>query len=215
MISFSLKRFRVESVIGSFGKSVFLTLTTPDKCSYAEIRLRWRKFRHDYFRAVRGRPKYLMVYEPHPHGHGWHIHIVIESGFLPLAQIRRFSSAAGFGRVHIEKTYGSKCALYLGKYLTKALASAKTLGVRRVRLVNLSRGLTRLCDISVDSPYRDFIKSVVNRADWFSLGLGFHPAIDHYRFVYAYFLFGRIYYDGWYAPLLDMIISDCLLQFGL
>ena len=102
MVSAYKSKFRMDCVMRSLSDCVFITLTTPDKCDLSMLRERWRIFRHDYLRRI-GNPKYIMVYEPHPHGHGWHIHAVIEQRWLNLSEYRHFAKQAGFGRIHVER----------------------------------------------------------------------------------------------------------------
>ncbi len=154
-VSQMVRETRVWSVLKTFGKSVFLTLTTPDVVGLPEIRQRWRKFRHDYFRSFpkNKRPRYVMCYEPHPHGHGWHVHVVIERGFLPIGVIRQYSDSAGFGRIHIERVFSDneRMCEYLGKYVCKIEKRVRANGCKRVRLLNVSRGCSRLSDIKQQS----------------------------------------------------------------
>lgn len=199
-------RFRLECVLNTFHKAVFLTLTTADVCTLSEIRTRWRSFRHDYFRALGGKAKYVQVYEPHPGGHGWHVHIVVDRGFLPLALIRRFSGRAGFGRIHIERVWSvGRISGYLGKYLSKGLANVKDMGVKRCRLVNLSRGLTRLVDIQIQSALTDKIKACIS-CD-FDEWRGW-LVVDKYRFVLAYVLFGSYFHEP--IPVFDDILASTI-----
>lgn len=186
-------RFRLDCVLSCFENAVFITLTTADICDLSEIRARWRIFRHDYFRSLGFKARYVQVYEPHPNGHGWHIHFVVDKGFLPVSDIRRFSGRAGFGRIHIERVYDvGKISGYLGKYLSKGINNIKSMGVRRCRLVNISRGLTRLVDISVRSDFIDKIKAclkcdIAELRGWLVL--------DKYHFILAYVLFGSYFHE--------------------
>lgn len=129
------------------GECVFFTLTTPDVVDYEEIRRRWRLLRHDLVRRL-GSVKYVMNYEIHPKGHGWHIHGVFDRfvslrRFLPL--IRKY----GFGRVDFRRVTSVCVAEYLTKHCLKAYRGVRkgcSLSGRRLRLVNTSRGLPRLND---------------------------------------------------------------------
>ena len=122
MVTNEIRSIRAHDVLSQFmnGSSgcVFFTLTTPDVVDLCEIRRRWREFRHELFRDIKRRkrivPKYVMNYEVHPGGHGWHIHSVINCyvdlrRYLPL--IRR----CGFGRVDVRRVNSEGVADYLTK----------------------------------------------------------------------------------------------------
>lgn len=186
--------FRASAVVSSFECAVFITLTTVDKVDLAEIRKRWRIFRHDYFRRI-GKSDYIQVYEPHPRGHGWHIHVIVNRGYLPVEIIRLFCKRAGFGRVHIEKVVNLEgAATYLSKYLVKGVKACKALGVSRVRLVNCSRGLTRLSDCVCSSSVIDFCKTIVKKSstDFYEDFVGI-PLWLRFIHVRNWLLFGDSY----------------------
>ena len=190
-----VRQTRIWSILQTFGKSVFLTLTTADIVGLDEIRKRWRKFRHDYMQTFKAsgkpRPRYIMCYEPHPHGHGWHIHIVIECGFLPVDEIRRYSTRAGFGRIHIEPVrQNDRMSDYLGKYVCKVERSVRQAGCKRVRLLNVSRGLTRLSDIEVKSPVVSACREMMYTPAAITDGRKM-PCIQRWQLAEGYILFGR------------------------
>lgn len=146
-----IRSVRCEDLLKELVKSgscVFFTLTTPDVVDYEEIRRRWRLLRHDLVRRLGRGVKYVMNYEIHPKGHGWHIHGVFDRfvslrRFLPL--IRKY----GFGRVDFRRVTSVGVADYLTKHCLKAYRGVKkccSLSGRRLRLVNTSRGLPRLND---------------------------------------------------------------------
>lgn len=202
-----VRETRIWSILQTFGKSVFLTLTTPDVVGLDDIRRRWRKFRHDYMQTFKAagkeRPRYVMCYEPHPHGHGWHIHVVIECGFLPVDEIRRYSTRAGFGRIHIEPVrQNDRMSGYLGKYVCKVERTARQAGCKRIRLVNVSRGLSRLSDIEVHSPVASACREMMHTPAAITDGDRM-PCIQRWQLAEAYILFGRkllgVDIPGWTA----------------
>ena len=194
MVSKWKHSFRADVVVSRFIDAVFITLTTPDRVDLTEIRKRWRIFRHDYFRQI-GKASYIQVYEPHPRGHGWHIHLVVDRGFLPVQILRKYAVRAGFGRIHIERVLSScGAARYLSKYLVKGIKACKALGVLRVLLVNCSRGLTRLSDCVCESDVLDVCKEVVKKAST-HFKTDFIGVPLHLRFLHVrnWLLFGHYY----------------------
>lgn len=145
-------------------KCVFLTLTTRDVVSYSEIRQRWRNLRHWLIRRL-GRPLYVMNYEVHPSGHGWHIHVVIQSYVdlkLYLGKIQSF----GFGRVNVRPITNLGIADYLTKHCMKPYRgsgkSSFSMGeYTRCRLINQSRGLPCLADYHYSSDYIEKLRKVL------------------------------------------------------
>lgn len=140
---------------------MFFTLTTPDVVDLSEIRNRWRRFRHYLVESVfASGVKYVMNFERHPEGHGWHIHSVF-SAYVPLKRILPYVRECGFGRVDVRRVYTTGVAEYLTKHALKAYATANAFlradggGVKRMRLVNTSRGLPPLSDYTYLSGYRD------------------------------------------------------------
>lgn len=154
-------------------RCVFLTLTTRDVVSYAEIRQRWRDLRHWLIRRL-GRPLYVMNYEVHPKGHGWHIHCVIQAYVdlsLYLGKIQSF----GFGRVNVRPITNLGIADYLTKHCLKPYRGAgkssfKMGEYKRCRLINQSRGLPCLAEYQYTSDYIDSLRKVLkeNRIRTFS-----------------------------------------------
>lgn len=196
MTSKSKHCFRLERVLSSFHDAVFLTLTTADVVSLAELRARWRKFRHDYLRHV-GKVAYVCVFEVHPMGHGFHIHVVFDRGFLPVQVIRKYAHFAGFGRIHIERAFDLvRASQYLVKYLSKSIKHCRDIGVSRVRLINLSRGLLTLAECescgNVITPVRELIRD----RDKFHNFFANVPLWLLFRHVVNFILFGKYYYCG-------------------
>lgn len=138
------------------GHCVFFTLTTPDVVTYDEIRARWRNLRHELCRQseLKG-VRYVMNYEIHPQGHGWHIHGVFDR-FIPLRRFLPLIQSFGFGRVDFRRVGSVGVANYLTKHCLKAYRGIKrscAVSGRRLRLVNTSRGLPKLDDYSYSSDW--------------------------------------------------------------
>jgi len=98
--------------------SLFLwTFTTPQKVSLENLGSMWLSFinrpkmRKLPWRAVR-------FFEPHPGGHGWHVHAVAVSRY-PVGTIRLLATISGFGRIHVKVIPASQ-AWYVLKYVTKS-----------------------------------------------------------------------------------------------
>lgn len=143
------------------GRCVFLTLTTPDVVSLFELRRRWRELRHWLVRDVfRKKVRYVMNFELHPKGHGWHIHAVF-SRYIDLSVRLPQIQAFGFGRVNVKPVRTKGVSEYLTKHCLKAYRGIVQKEVRenpelkRIRLVNTSRGLPTLDSYAVHSPTLD------------------------------------------------------------
>lgn len=118
----------------------------------------WRSFSNSRFwRGLVSRRDYMMVYEPHPQGHGWHIHFVCNF-FIPIRDLVREAGRYGFGVCWME-IIDSSGVSYIAKYLSKSSKLARAEGSRSVRLVNVSRSLVPLRDIDVRSPMIDYVRS--------------------------------------------------------
>lgn len=138
----------------------FFTLTVPEHDLPLRIVAdRWRSFANTrWWRRLCRKGDYLIVYEPHPSGHGWHIH-ALTNFFIPWQELQLMASAVHFGHTDIEAV-DSECALYVAKYITKSqLKKRLDNACKGVRIVNVSRGLVRLKDIEVHSDYIDWVKS--------------------------------------------------------
>lgn len=166
MKGLEIKKRRIKDCVElmDFDKVKFFTLTTPDVVSLEEIRKRWRRFRH-YLVEKLGKVKYVMNYELHPKGHGWHIHILINR-FVNLRDndIRGAIIRCGFGRVDISS---AKDCFSLSEYVSKhCIKSYKTSfdNVKRLRLVNCSRGLFRLSDYDYKSEFLEDIRKIYKAA---------------------------------------------------
>ena len=161
------KRLRVEWSCEEMTKGGrrlrFLTLTVPEEgLELREVVARFRRLRSSRFvRDLLKGNKYICVYEKHPNGHGWHIHMVLNF-FLDIKGFRYFAKCYGFGRLHIELC-GGEIGKYISKYISKTLAERPE-DCKGVRLVNVSRGLLALKDIVVSSFRIDFIRRNLNKA---------------------------------------------------
>lgn len=159
-----IKSVRCEDLLTELvkgGHCVFFTLTTKDVVDYAEIRARWRCLRHDLCRALGG-ARYVMNYEIHPKGHGWHIHGVFDR-FVPLDRFLPLIHRHGFGRVDFRRVGSVGVANYLTKHCLKAYRGVKmscASSGSRLRLVNTSRGLPRLQDYCYKSEYLDRLRMI-------------------------------------------------------
>ena len=167
MVGKIVKKTRCDdalSCLASSGRAVFFTLTTADVVDLQEIRARWRGLRHWLCRRLKS-PHYVMNYELHPLGHGWHIHSVWNC-FIPLREFRSKISEFGFGRCDVRRVSRKG----LGEYLTKhAMKAYRGISIKssvdgspvRLRLVNTSRGLPRLSDYTWISPFDDASRALI------------------------------------------------------
>lgn len=179
MITNFHRKCRCDDVLRAFAKDrmSFFTFTTPDVVTYDVIRERWRKLRHFLVEKYRGKNlRYVMNFELHPKGHGWHIHAV----FSDYIQLRRGGLARlrsfGFGMINVEKvdTYG--VAQYLAKHCLKAYRGVKAAQKgqgKRLRLVNTSRGLPRLSDYKWQSQYNQSVVRFMRRPMFQTVFKGF------------------------------------------
>jgi len=99
------------------GNLYLWTFTTPTKVSLDELSARWDRFMK--LRPMRSLPWQAMrFYEPHPGGHGWHVHCVAVQRY-PVWTIRPHAMKSGFGRIHV-KEIPAAGAGYVLKYVCKA-----------------------------------------------------------------------------------------------
>jgi hypothetical protein len=113
-------RLNVARLLGKSGWGYLWTLTTPDQVELPELAKRWNGFRRWFervgFRCVR-------VFEPHPGGHGWHVHFVTGER-LGVRGMRVKAEAAGFGRINV-KRIAKQWAGYLAKYVGKKFGDGR------------------------------------------------------------------------------------------
>lgn len=150
-------RWSCESMTKGGRRLRFLTLTVPEHglplCVVVE---RFRALRNSrYMRGLLKGNDYICVFEKHPEGHGWHVHMVLNF-WLDVNDFRGWSNRYGFGRIHIELCDGD-IGKYISKYIAKTL-SQRPEDCKGVRLINVSRGLLALRDIVVNSPSIEFIR---------------------------------------------------------
>lgn len=109
----------------------------------------------------------VRVFEPHPGGHGWHVHGIV-AGYWPVQIVRPLAKMAGFGRIHVQPAR-SGCEVYLAKYLRKVLDFVGRLKGTRVwatiggKVGGVEEGWRcRVAGVQVDSPgsraWRDWFK---------------------------------------------------------
>lgn len=151
----------------------------------------WRAFANTRFwRDLSRKRDYVMVYEPHPNGHGWHIHFVCNF-FVPVRDLVRVAGNYGFGVCWMESIPSAHVA-YIAKYITKSNRLARQEGSKGVRVVNVSRSMLPLRDIDVHSSMIDFIRRFWHTRtgfpslrwqklqwDWF---LSWCPSLDNENF---------------------------------
>lgn len=174
----------------------FLTLTVPDNdVPLVEVSSRFRAFANSRFwRDLTHDRSYICVYEPHPNGHGWHIHI-LANFFIPADRLSVVCQSYLFGHTHVESA-DSGCAFYIAKYISKSLLIRRCSSLsRRVRIVNVSRDLLPVSDIICKSASSDFIRSY-----WDCSSLP-----SYRRFLYLYYLW--VY--SWSGT---MLLPSCLLD---
>lgn len=125
LIRHKLTTFLESIHLRKYDSFKFLTLTirnNPDlKCMTDELITSFRKLRQRAFwkKHVRGG---ACVIEAKPGKDGWHVHlhIVIESAFIPYQALLSEWTAVSTGTgVYIKKLHGSQVVGYLTKYLTK------------------------------------------------------------------------------------------------
>ena len=136
----------------------FFTLTVPEHdLPLRIVSARWRDFANTrWWRRLKAKGDYVVVYEPHPSGHGWHIHI-LTNFFIPWQELALMARVVHFGHTDIRQV-DSGTALYCAKYLAKSKILKRLADCPKLRIVNTSRGLVRLKDIDIHSPSIDFIK---------------------------------------------------------
>lgn len=189
MVSKLAREVRCTDVLRRFAEDndgmCFLTLTTPDVVTILQIRERWRNLRHDLVRRLGRDAKYVMNYELHPRGHGWHIHAVFNR-YIPLRRggLYRLRSF-GFRMIRVEKVTTEGVALYLSKHCLKAYrgVSKQLQGQsKRLRLVNCSRGLPVLSDYKWKSRFVASVRERLQNGNFLSTFKKF-PFSLRYRYA--------------------------------
>lgn len=136
----------------------FFTLTVAENSlPLREVADRWRAFANTrWWRALKKGRDYIITYEPHPGGHGWHIHC-LTNFYIPWQELQLMARAVHFGHTDIEAV-DSSCSLYVAKYVSKSEVYRRLQDSRHVRIVNVSRRLLALKDVVVSSSSIDFIR---------------------------------------------------------
>lgn len=158
----------------------FLTMTVPENdLPLRTVAARFRAFANSrWWRDLTRLRSYICVYEPHPHGHGWHIHILCNF-YIPWRELDLVCRSYLFGHTDIEAAQSS-CATYIAKYVTKSQMLKRAQEARHVRIVNVSRDLLPLRDIDTSSNSIDYIK-----VNWERSSL---PASCRLRFLYYHWV---------------------------
>ena len=177
----------------------FFTLTIPENdLPLDQVSCRWRDFANTrWWRRYKKKGDYVVVYEPHPSGHGWHIH-VLTNFFIPWQELALMARVCHFGHTDIEQV-DSGCALYCAKYLSKSKYLKRMAGCPNLRIVNTSRGLVRLKDVTITSPSIDYV-----RTHW-ELGSGLNFS-RRYIVLYCMWLSETLSLVGLH-PLVDLLLA--------
>lgn len=183
----------------------FFTLTVPEHdLPLPLVSARWRDFANTrWWRRQKAKGDYVVVYEPHPSGHGWHIH-VITNFFIPWQELALMARVVHFGHTDIRQV-DSGTALYCAKYLSKSKILKRFAGCPKLRIVNTSRGLVRLKDIEIHSPSIDFIK-----AHW-SMGSGL-PINRRFALLYLSWIQSTMNITGLH-PFVDDLVRRLNIPF--
>lgn len=148
-------------IMKSRGDLRFVTLTFEhsglplDYCAHC-----WREFTNGrWWRSLsRGKDR-IQVWEIHPGGHGWHLHMLVNF-FIPWKRLQREIVKAGFGYiVHVELCRDMSVCDYVCKYLLKSKRISRSESARRHRIINVSRSLLPLSDVNVKSSSIDYVRS--------------------------------------------------------
>lgn len=155
------KLFRLvccANVMASRGRLRFFTVTVQEHgLPLRFVADRWRTFANDrWWRKISKGKDYIMVYEPHPGGHGWHIHF-LTNFYIPIDDLRYYCNRHNFG-ICFAEACDTGTVVYMAKYISKGAFLRRMEGASNVRLVNVSRSLLPLRDIDVSSSSIDFIR---------------------------------------------------------
>lgn len=111
-------RFSIYQLLAGGSWAYLWTFTTEDKIELPVLADRWNVFRRWFQRAGW---RCVRVFEPHPLGHGWHVHFVTAER-LDVNAVRPKAEEAGFGRINVKRK-PSEGADYIVKYVGKDLAN--------------------------------------------------------------------------------------------
>ena len=107
-------RFSINRLLAGGSWAYLWTFTTEDKIDLPVLADRWNQFRR-WFQRAGG--QCVRVFEPHPGGHGWHVHFVTAER-LNVNVVRPKAEAADFGRIHVKRVPGERAG-YIAKYVGK------------------------------------------------------------------------------------------------
>lgn len=115
-VAFNFSGQKLESS-SKGGRTYLWTFTVAEHgLGIREVARRWKNLQDVLRRELPGWAG-IRVFEMHPGGHGWHVHVVT-NGFWHVRQIRRASQATGWGRIHVARLSAGAWR-YVGKYLSK------------------------------------------------------------------------------------------------
>jgi len=92
------------------------TFTTPDQVDVSTLSKRWTALTQR-FRDKKMPVQWMRFFEPHPGGHGWHVHTVAVTRY-DVTTIRKLAVKFGFGRLNVKQIPSSKAG-YVLKYVIK------------------------------------------------------------------------------------------------
>lgn len=146
-------KFACEWSVGRLTDPHLWTFTFPVVLVPRDAAKRWSLLQRDLVRSL---GMYgVRVFEPHPGGHGLHVHLVV-SGRYEVNAVRPLALKHGFGRINV-----IRCAHpeYVAKYLTKSHREDgwSWRGLRLWAAIGKSLfpvAPTRVCDVVHSSPVR-------------------------------------------------------------
>ena len=100
------------------------TFTLPVKMAPKVAACMWRELSRELVRNLKMWG--IRVFEPHPGGHGLHVHAVV-SGFYDVNAVRKIASAHGWGRINVVPVHDPE---YVAKYLSKSRRPPDWRGIR-------------------------------------------------------------------------------------
>lgn len=108
----------------------------------------YQLFQRDLVRMYDGNVGGIRVFEPHPGGHGLHVHVLLNRR-VNVHQVKRLTRKHGLGRDDVQDKVGRDAAQYLCKYLWKGGPTVSP-GVRRWASFGAVRKV-RVKNVHVDS----------------------------------------------------------------
>jgi hypothetical protein len=107
-------RLSIKTLLGDGPWAYLWTFTTEEKIELPVLADRWNQFRR-WFQRIGG--QCVRVFEPHPGGHGWHVHFVTAERW-DVNEVRPKAEAARFGRIHVKRVPSGRAG-YIAKYVGK------------------------------------------------------------------------------------------------